>query len=89
MRKAPWIRALLQKLFAKSQTPSAKNTAADVDWLCEAIRCRSSDLGLVPVGLIRRLTKDQWSKIRMMRQAEARRLMARYNSVDKATRHAE
>lgn len=47
-----------------------------VDWFLESVRCRASDDGLVPIGLIRRLTPGQWSKIRMMTQAQARKLLA-------------
>ena len=50
--------------------------APAVDWFLESVRCRASDDSLVPVGLIRRLTPGQWSKIRMMTQGQARKLLA-------------
>lgn len=42
----------------------------------EAVRCRAAGVGLVPIEVIRKLTRSEWSRIRMMGQVEAGRLIA-------------
>ena len=42
----------------------------------EAVRCRATGVGLVPIGVIRQLTLVEWYRIRIMGQSEARRLVA-------------
>jgi len=46
----------------------------------EAVRHRASGVGLVPIGLIKRLTPAEWGQIRVLTQGEARRLMAIYDA---------
>ncbi len=42
----------------------------------EAVRCRATGIGLVPIEVIRRLSLVEWYKIRVMGQSQARRLVA-------------
>lgn len=50
---------------------------ADVsDAFEEAVRCRATGVGLVPIEVIRKLTRSEWGRIRMMGQGEAGRLIA-------------
>lgn len=45
----------------------------------EAVRCRAAGDGLVPIGIIQKLTHPEWLRIRMMGQAEARRLVRAFD----------
>lgn len=40
----------------------------------EAVLCRAHGIGLVPIGVLNRLTYSEWLRIRVMDQPEARRL---------------
>ncbi len=54
---------------------------AHSDVFDEAVRYRAVGIGAVPVVLIRRMTREEWSRIRMMTQAEARRMVAEYDAM--------
>ena len=41
----------------------------------EAVLCRAHGIGLVPIGVLNRLTYSEWLRIRVMDQPEARRLV--------------
>ncbi len=47
----------------------------------EAVRCRAVGIGAVPVVLIRKMTREEWARIRLMTQAEARRMVAEYDAI--------
>ncbi len=42
----------------------------------EAVRWRASGIGLVPIGVIRQLTPEEWGKVRLLGQTEAQLLAA-------------
>jgi hypothetical protein len=45
----------------------------------EAVHCRASGIGLVPIGVIQKLTWAEWVRIRVMDQPEARRLVRSFD----------
>lgn len=46
----------------------------------EAVRCRASGTGLVPIEVIQKLTRAEWARIRVMDQPEARRLVRAFDT---------
>lgn len=42
----------------------------------DAVRCRAFGNGFVPMEILTKLTRAEWSRIRMMGQWEARRLVS-------------
>jgi len=41
----------------------------------ECVELRAADVGFIPYGFLLRLTADEWARIRMMTQGEARHVL--------------
>lgn len=53
-------------------------TSAPVPWsrpLEDAVRCRSSGTGLVPMIVLRLLTRDEWDLVRTLGRARAQQIL--------------